>query len=267
MADGIQASNVRHKYQKMFDWLNAVSSSTNYSSARRKHQPKTGDWLLESEAFSLWKNNPQLLWLHGVSGCGKTVLCSAVIEHLRQEHGHNPEIAVVYFFSDFQDIQKQHPDDLLRSILEQLAVQNEDATLSLEGIFRSCSNGQDQPMSEQLLEACIDAARTFSGIFLIIDALDECQQSGYSELGQTLATFQKSIDHVHIMTLSQPASEIQELMNISPQQQVSIGGREIEKDIKVYVRERLHSSRTLRLFLTEQLHEIEVKLTNASGGM
>lgn len=31
MADGIEALNLRHEYQKMFNWLNAASSSPNYS--------------------------------------------------------------------------------------------------------------------------------------------------------------------------------------------------------------------------------------------
>lgn len=173
----------------------------------------------------------------------------------------------MYFFFDFQDSEKQHLNNLLRSILEQLAVVNEDASSILEHLFRECNDGRDQPTNEQLLKACVEATHSFGDIFLIVDALYECQHSEYSELGETLATTQKSINQVHIMTLSQPTSEIREFMHIPAQQQVSIEGRNIDKDIVAYVRDRLHNSRTLRLFPPEQLYEIEVKLTNASGEM
>ena len=34
-----------------------------------------GGWFVDSEEFDLWKSNPNgLIWLHGIHGCGKTIL-------------------------------------------------------------------------------------------------------------------------------------------------------------------------------------------------
>jgi hypothetical protein len=38
----------------------------------------TGDWFLKGDDFGSWKCTPSsILWLHGIAGCGKSVLWSA----------------------------------------------------------------------------------------------------------------------------------------------------------------------------------------------
>lgn len=208
-----------------------------------------------------------MMWLHGISGCGKTVLCSTVLEHLRQEYSHVSNVTVLHFFFDFQDDRKQHPDDLLRSTLEQLAAADVGATQTLQTLFRSCSDGRDQPTRAQLLSACVEAASAFERLFLVIDALDECQQSEYLEIGEVLDAVLQRVRHAHIIAFSQPIKEIYEFMRASSQQQLAVGGLNVDKDIELFVHDRLENSRALRLFSPELLRRVEDKLIKASGGM
>ncbi|KAK4951244.1 hypothetical protein LTR10_010217 [Elasticomyces elasticus] len=68
---------------KVFEWLAPPDFSTNYSQAYALHHPGTGRWLLESERYQQWKSlKDVVLWLHCGSGCGKTVLSSAIITDL-----------------------------------------------------------------------------------------------------------------------------------------------------------------------------------------
>jgi predicted ATPase len=70
---------------KIYSWLSAPDSSTNYHKAHKQRQAKTGRWLLESAKFAEWEESAaSRLWLYGIAGCGKTILSSTVIEHLRQ---------------------------------------------------------------------------------------------------------------------------------------------------------------------------------------
>jgi hypothetical protein len=52
---------------KLIAWLSSANPSINYISAREKHQPKTGDWLVkESPGFENWKTSPNsFLWVNG----------------------------------------------------------------------------------------------------------------------------------------------------------------------------------------------------------
>lgn len=66
---------IEEKRKEVLHWLKGADPSTNHNAARRKHEPKTGDWLLQSDTFRLWqKEGAQIMWLNGIPGAGKTVL-------------------------------------------------------------------------------------------------------------------------------------------------------------------------------------------------
>ncbi|CUS10700.1 unnamed protein product, partial [Tuber aestivum] len=56
-------------------WLNVVDPATNFSSALAVREPGTGNWLLEGRDYMDWKEGRGgVFWLHGIPGCGKSVL-------------------------------------------------------------------------------------------------------------------------------------------------------------------------------------------------
>ena len=51
---------------KISGWLSTTDPSSNYETARKKCQPKTGEWLFKRPEFEEWKEKPNsLLWLYG----------------------------------------------------------------------------------------------------------------------------------------------------------------------------------------------------------
>jgi hypothetical protein len=62
------------------------------------------------------------LWLYGIPGCGKTILSSTIIEDVLY-HYHDPTMAVIYFYFDFNDVEKQQYEKMLRSLITQLSLQ------------------------------------------------------------------------------------------------------------------------------------------------
>lgn len=56
--------------QQVLGWLSRTDPSSNHNEARKKHEPETGDWLLQSEAYNKWKtSSSSMLWLYGKGGC------------------------------------------------------------------------------------------------------------------------------------------------------------------------------------------------------
>ncbi|KAJ5675371.1 Pfs NACHT and Ankyrin domain protein [Penicillium macrosclerotiorum] len=98
-------------------WLYPPDPSSSANRARMLRHEGTGVWLLENDVFQSWHSGPrQHLWLHGLAGCGKSVLSTTVLDHLAQEIG---SIALSFFF-DFNDVAKQTLDGMLRSLAFQL---------------------------------------------------------------------------------------------------------------------------------------------------
>jgi hypothetical protein len=52
--------------QRISSWLSSVDVMANHDAACQKHEPTTGDWLIESPDFEEWKAKAGgFVWLHG----------------------------------------------------------------------------------------------------------------------------------------------------------------------------------------------------------
>ena len=73
--DKLNEMKIREERNKILNWLAGADPSTNYNTARKKHEKGTGDWLLQSEQFQTWKDaDSHIMWLYGIPGAGKTIL-------------------------------------------------------------------------------------------------------------------------------------------------------------------------------------------------
>ncbi|KAF1976398.1 hypothetical protein BU23DRAFT_566060 [Bimuria novae-zelandiae CBS 107.79] len=106
------------KLPKIRRWLSAPDPSANYQKALKLRQADTGGWFLEGREYTRWKTEPALpLWLYGIPGCGKTILCSAVLRDVLEYCRDGSGRVAAYFFFDFKDVQKQDLGKMLRSLI------------------------------------------------------------------------------------------------------------------------------------------------------
>ncbi|KAF8423279.1 hypothetical protein EV426DRAFT_574568 [Tirmania nivea] len=101
----------------------AEESPKRHQDMRAKRYAGTGAWLLQCERFRLWNNGTQAnpgnraMCCYGMPGAGKTVISSAVIDHLISQHG-EPQVA--YIYCDYRDQTNQTVVHILGSFLKQL---------------------------------------------------------------------------------------------------------------------------------------------------
>jgi predicted ATPase len=96
----VENLNLDNQFDKVRRWLCPADSSTNLNEAQKKRHQRTGPWFLKSQIFKRWKTGKcQHLWLHGLPGCGKTVLSATIIKNLNQQLD-APHV-VLFFFFDF----------------------------------------------------------------------------------------------------------------------------------------------------------------------
>ncbi|KAM0802159.1 ankyrin repeat-containing domain protein, partial [Usnea florida] len=107
---------------KIVDWLAAPDPSTNYNRALKDRNPKTGSWFIEGSAYIGWKTTPgSFLWLYGTPGCGKTILSSTILQNVLEECEAKTASAVLYFYFDFNDAEKERHEKMIRSLISQLS--------------------------------------------------------------------------------------------------------------------------------------------------
>lgn len=227
---------------KLKTWLSPPDPSTNRNAAKETREEGTGDWFVTSTAFLEWKSGlRQHLWLHGLVGCGKTVLTSTILDHL---HDARPDSCVCLdFFFDFRDKDKQRLDNLLRSLAFQLYSQCADARKDLDSLFTSCDDGRKQPTAVSLSRTVHGMMQHPQELWIILDALDECvTRAELLDWMKTLAG--TDLTHVHLITTSRQEEELESSLSrwIQNDNRIPIDRDSVNEDIRSYVKARLQRS-------------------------
>lgn len=142
--DSIKADLYTHEIKS---WLDPPDPSTNANHARKLHHEGTGAWLLEDPVFRSWYSGSRRhIWLHGLAGCGKTILTTTVLDYLAKGN----DGPILNFFFDFSDTKKQTYESMLRSFAFQLYQGGVNSAIHLDASFQAHQNGKDQPKTEAL---------------------------------------------------------------------------------------------------------------------
>ncbi|KAJ5504613.1 NACHT nucleoside triphosphatase [Penicillium fimorum] len=151
-------------------WLCPPDPSSNASHARTLRHKGTGSWLLESPVFQAWHSGSRRqLWLHGLAGCGKSVLSTTVLDHLANGN----DGLILSFFFDFNDVAKQTLEGMLRSLAFQLFRGGVDSANHLDALFQAHRSGSDQPRTKELWSIVFKMLEAHKKVYVVLDALDE----------------------------------------------------------------------------------------------
>jgi hypothetical protein len=269
----VKASNSAResRLSEIHQWLSPPDPSANYQKALKQRQDATGLWFLEGEQYASWKTDAaSLLLLYGIPGCGKTVLSSTILQNLLQRGDDNSGQVVAYFYFNFNDVQKQHAEPMLRSLICQFARQTAEVPASLDTLFSSHDNGRRQPSLDALLQVARQMMQQLLQVYVVLDALDECaQRPELMEMLKTVVGWQ--LPNVHLILTSRQERDIESSLErfMDPQKCICLQSEVVDKDIQQYVRQRLSDDRGLSKWGKDVAlrQEIENALMKGSKGM
>jgi SpoVK/Ycf46/Vps4 family AAA+-type ATPase len=249
-------------------WLSPPDPSTNLNEAQKKRQNGTGSWFLKSKPYKQWKaGKHQHLWLHGIPGCGKTILSATIIDDLNQKP--DSSCIVLNFFFDFTDTDKQSLDKLVRSLITQLYSRCRESRKELDKLFASYDNGERQPTFESLSTAFMRMTNYVEKVQVIIDALDECKTR--SDLISWMENITRS-EHagLQLITTSRREEDIESRLKrwLHQRNTISIQQEITNFDIRLYIHKRLKEP-DFELWQSQPsvLDEIETRLMEKADGM
>jgi ankyrin repeat protein len=261
------------QHEKVRQWLVPPDPSVNHNKALKQRHEGSGIWLLEGDQFLKWKTQPKsFLWLHGIPGCGKTILSSTVIQHLNSLLSHQP---LLYFYFDFTDSMKQTLDSLLRSLIYQLYYKHDSSHALLNSLFSSCEDGRRQPTCESLYNLLSRILEQIREAWIVIDALDECSTRRGSLNDGVLLWIRDLLSlkqtNIHLLVTSRPEQDI--LSGFSDLAHsnniIHLQSTLIMDDIHAYIRSRVREDAGLsrwRSHLDIQ-NKIETTLVKKADGM
>jgi len=159
-----------------------------------KRVPGTCEWILANPKYTEWAatEGSQLLCVVGTAGIGKTMIASYLVDQIETRAKRSPSTLFLYFFCDNKDETRKTSKAILRSFLVQLLQQQ-------PSFFKYAKNEYDK-MGDQLRDS-FDSLRDIflailrdpeaSSTFILIDALDECENDSKQEIAEM---FRESIE-------------------------------------------------------------------------
>ena len=257
------------RQQDIITWLSPSDPSTNYNKALQQRHSGTGQWFLSSREYSRWKKERNsFLWLHGIPGCGKTVLSSTIVKDLQVLESESRFI--LYFYFDFSDASKQSFEKAVRTLISQLYHKRDDTRSQLNSLYISHENGHRQPTIQLLCNAFENMMEQAGEVFIVLDALDECQtRSELLSWMKCLLDFHQM--NVHLIVTSRPEQDIRAALEKWTHSRliIPIQSELVADDIRSYINAAVkHHDDLSRWRLRPNVQdEIEVALTKKADGM
>jgi DNA replication protein DnaC len=138
MIKQLHRGQVSRENQAILDWLTPIDYTSQQNDFISRRQAGTGQWLLDSPEYQEWlQTGKQSLFCPGIPGAGKTILTSIIVENLVH---HNPNIGIAYLYCNFRRHDEQKAEDLLASLLKQLAQTRPHLPESVKSLYDAHAN-------------------------------------------------------------------------------------------------------------------------------
>lgn len=249
----------------VLNWLSLVDFTSQQTDSIRRHQRGTGLWLLDSQEYKSWyEAENQTLFCPGIPGAGKTILISVVIRDLADRSRDDKSVGLAYLYCNFRREGEQKMENFLASLVRQLSQKHAHLPDHVKDIYRRYKNEGTRPSVEELSKALKLVTDMYSRVFVVVDALDECQKADGSrgKLLSELFALQASFG-VNIFATSRFIPEIVEQFS----EGTSLEIRASPEDVLTYLDGNM--ARLPRFVLQSQKlqDEIKTKIVEAVDGM
>lgn len=252
-------------FQTILDWLTPIDYATQQSDFISRRQRGTGKWLLDSEEFQTWlETDKETLFCPGIPGAGKTILTSIVVEDLNRRFSNDPAIGIAYIYCNFRRKEEQKIDDLMASLLKQLAMCQASLPSSVKDLYDQHNFKRTRPSLDEIVKSLQAVADTYSRVFIIVDALDECQISNgcRPKLIKNMFDLQANTN-TNFFATSRPIPDIEQEFKKWPSREILASDEDVGKYLESHMSE-LPSCVSSRPDLQE---EIKAEITSAVEGM
>jgi hypothetical protein len=226
----LKAAREKEERQAQMNFLRLLHNS-NYEAHKDRYPPAvpgTCQWLIRHEKYQQWrqKQSSDLLWLSADPGCGKSVLLSYLIDHLKSSENkiQVPEV-VCYFFFKEDNSEQNDAIHAISAILHQIYTAQPWLLGQVTGQF--LEEGKSMLRSFNSLWKLLDTSTTnYSSrdVILVFDGLDECEPSTRQQLLQSLTRFYSAREgscltqppYVKTIIASRPGNDIKHSFDILP---------------------------------------------------
>ena len=225
----------------LLGWLSSLPMTQVHQTVSDKAEKGSGQWVLDLDTFVRWhRGEITRLWGWGIPGAGKTVIASIIVNFLRRERSDSlkRDIGVAFLYLKYNETD-QTLDNLLGNLLRQLIQELEHVPSSLMELYAHHHSRSTSPSSDELVKILDPILSSFSETFLIVDGLDECEESLRWDLLEELEKFQPKL---RLLITSRYLDTISEDLELFERFEI----RAKPEDLELYIDHQMKKNKNLR---------------------
>jgi Cdc6-like AAA superfamily ATPase len=162
----------------ILNWLTQFDYAPQQSDLISRQQAGTGQWFLNAPTYQAWLSSKQAtLFCPGIPGAGKTMLASIVIDDITSRFENDDTVGIAYVYCNYRRADEQRAKDLFANLLKQLAQGQTLLPECVKLLYNKHKDRLTRASIKEISEALHTVAAMYSKVFIIVDALDECQVS------------------------------------------------------------------------------------------
>jgi hypothetical protein len=266
-------------------WLSPIPVFEHHEMQSSNRIAGTGKWLFDHPRYRDWNDSSSssMLTLHGVPGCGKSSIASAITDSVvSNRDGQTSFTPLAYFYCTRNtfEVERSNPDDIMRSLLRQLATSKHtpgtihDAVFSIFKLRRSEANLSGFNPRKLKQEECVNLILELTEsnpAVIVIDAIDEVAEDGESILLNALKRLlNKSANVMKVFVTSRTHSHI--LALVDSDLTIHVDRNNVKNDIERLTNHLLtlaiDEKRLLRGKVSDELRaELQDSLVQSAGEM
>ncbi|KAK9384571.1 hypothetical protein V1515DRAFT_632612 [Lipomyces mesembrius] len=203
------------------------------------------DWILRDEQYISWKDGDEvcLLWIKGGAGKGKTMLSIGLVERLSLLD--DASTVVTYFFCQNADYELNTLEAIIKGLILRLVNQKKELTKFLRRRWDKEKERFDEDVTSwrtlwdiflAMLEHCQEHCQR---VYVIVDALDECQDNGMAKLLMCLVrTGLDRPSKIKWLSTSRPLDCAEQELLTGPEQvlvSLELNSNHVSEAVKTYI--------------------------------
>jgi hypothetical protein len=250
------------KHRTLLEWTSATDYPAQQSDIIKRREQGTGQWFMDAPEVSQWLNEPKTtLFCPGIPGAGKTMIAAITIDYLLNTLQHSTH-GVAYVYCNYKAQEEQDVCTMLTAILKQLILGRLSAIEHIDRLHQKHADRGTKPSLDEITNALRDVLAHYPYVYVVIDALDECQNATRRQFLAKLRELQAGRD-VRLMVTARFIPDIEDAFRTALKLEV----RASREDVKRFVAGQTYRLPTCIQRSAALQYMVQEKILNAVDGM
>jgi hypothetical protein len=260
--DAIRQQHDSAKHRSLLEWTSASDYPAQQSDIIKRREQGTGQWFMDAPKVSRWLNEPKAtLFCPGIPGAGKTMIAAIAIDHLLNTMQHSTH-GVAYVYCNYKAKKEQDVCTMLTAIMKQLVFGRPSAIEHIDRLHQKHADRGTKPSLNEITNALRDVLAQYPYVYVVIDALDECQNATRHQFLAKLRDLQAGRD-VRLMVTARFIPDIEDAFGAALKLEV----RASREDVKRFIAGQTYRLPTCIQRSAALQDMVQEKILNAVDGM